>query len=361
MPSAETATLIIVFDDESPRASRLRPLALLDLPPGPDRRVRWHDPALVTVRLAAAPDSAVLGELERLPGIRRIRLLRGGERLVTTVGTAPEAIFSAAGGRPGETAVIAGPCSVESESQVLDIARFVKSVGAVALRGGAFKPRTSPYAFGGLGKEGVRMLARAREETGLPIVTEVLDPADLDLVAEVADVLQIGSRNMHCYPMLFRVGRNRQRKPILLKRGFAATLEEFLDAAEYVALGQLAAGRTEPCLMLCERGLRSPVQSTRFSLDVGAIPALQAETRLPVLVDPSHPAGLEPFVLPLASAALAAGADGLLVEVHYDPASAWCDGPQSLDYHKFEALMQVAREQAAIRPARLARLARSEA
>lgn len=354
MPSPETATLIIVFDEEAPHASRLRPLALLGLPSGPDMRVRWHEPGLVTARLAAVPDPGVLEELEGLPGVRRIRLLRGGERLVTTGGTAPEAIFAAAGERKGDTSVIAGPCSVESESQVLDIARFVKSAGAVALRGGAFKPRTSPYAFGGLGTEGLRLLARAREETGLPIVTEVLDAADLDLVAEVADVLQIGSRNMHCYPLLYRVGRNRQRKPILLKRGFAATLEEFLDAAEYVALGQLAAGRSEPCLMLCERGLRSPVQSTRFSLDVGAVPALQAETRLPVIVDPSHPAGLEPFVLPLASAALAAGADGLLVEVHFDPASAWCDGPQSLGYRQFESLMQIAREQAALRPARFA-------
>jgi 3-deoxy-7-phosphoheptulonate synthase len=227
--------------------------------------------------------------------------------------------------------VIAGPCSVESREQMLEVARSVKASGAVMIRGGAFKPRTLPYSFQGLGVEGLKILAEAREETGLPVVTEVISPESVRIVEEYADVLQIGARNMQNYPLLKRVGE--ASKPVLLKRGLASTIEEWLGAAEYV----LAGGNEK--VILCERGIRTYQKLTRFTLDLSAVPILKEVSPLPVVVDPSHGTGIRSLISPMAKAAVAAGADGLLIEVHPNPEEAKCDGPQSLRPKEFRELM----------------------
>jgi 3-deoxy-7-phosphoheptulonate synthase len=228
--------------------------------------------------------------------------------------------------------VIAGPCAVEDRRMLLDVARAVKTAGAAMLRGGAFKPRSSPYAFQGLGEQALELLAEARAATGLLVVTEVLDPRDVELVARYADVLQIGTRNMQNYALLAEVGRT--ARPVLLKRGYSATIDEFLLAAEHV----MANGN--PNVILCERGIRTFDTKTRNTLDVGAVPVLKSETHLPVIVDPSHAAGRADLVAPLAYAAVAAGADGLLIEVHPDPESARSDGEQSLTPDAFSTLVR---------------------
>jgi 3-deoxy-7-phosphoheptulonate synthase len=217
---------------------------------------------------------------------------------------------------------IAGPCTVESRDVMLDTARTVKDAGAQLLRGGAYKPRTSPYSFQGLGGEGLRLLAEAKAETGLPVVTELMDVRDLEPVLDVADVIQLGARNMQNYTLLTEVGR--AGRPVLIKRGLSATLEELLMAAEYV----LKEGNEN--VILCERGIRTFETSYRFTLDLMAVPVLQELTHLPVVVDPSHAAGKRDLVLPLARAAVAAGADGIIVEVHPRPEEALCDGPQQI-------------------------------
>lgn len=227
--------------------------------------------------------------------------------------------------------VMAGPCAVESESQLMATARAVKASGASILRGGAFKPRTSPYCFQGLKEDGLRLLALARAETGLPVVTEVMDARQLEMVAGCADILQIGSRNMQNFTLLEEVGRC--RTPVLLKRGMSATLEEYLQAAEYVLNG----GNDQ--VILCERGIRTFEPSTRNTLDLNAIPLLKRYTHLPVIVDPSHGTGHAWMVPRLACAAVAAGADGLLVEVHCDPPSALSDGAHSLTPEAFARMM----------------------
>lgn len=227
--------------------------------------------------------------------------------------------------------VIAGPCSVESREQMLEVARSVKASGAAMIRGGAFKPRTLPYSFQGLGVEGLKILAEAREETGLPVVTEVISPESVGIVEEYADVLQIGARNMQNYPLLKRVGE--ASKPVLLKRGLSSTVEEWLSAAEYV----LAGGNEE--VILCERGIRTYQKLTRFTLDLSAVPLLKEVSPLPVVVDPSHGTGVRSLVSPMAKAAVAAGADGLLIEVHPTPEEAKSDGPQSLRPNEFRELM----------------------
>ncbi len=230
----------------------------------------------------------------------------------------------------GSFTLMAGPCSVESSDQTLTVARAVKASGAHFLRGGAFKPRTSPYAFQGLKEEGLKILAAAREETGLPIITEVKDTATLDLVARYADVLQIGARNMQNYSLLEAVGES--RIPVMLKRGMSATLEELLMAAEYVA----SRGNTQ--IILCERGIRTFETATRNTLDLAAVCVLQRESHLPVIVDPSHATGVRELVAPMARAALAAGADGVMVEVHAAPSEALSDGPQALTPADFAEL-----------------------
>lgn len=227
--------------------------------------------------------------------------------------------------------MIAGPCSVENQKQTLDAARVVKAAGAKLLRGGAFKPRTSIYAFHGIGEDGLKILQMAKEETGLPIVTEVMSSEKVDLVAEYADVLQIGCRNMQNYPLLLEVGLS--EKPVLLKRGFNSTIKEFLLAAEYI----MAQGN--PNVILCERGIRTFETMTRNTLDLSAVPILKNLSHLPVIVDPSHATGKRELILPMSRAAIAAGTDALIVEVHPKPERALCDGAQSLHPEEFEDLM----------------------
>ncbi|HET6776736.1 MAG TPA: 3-deoxy-7-phosphoheptulonate synthase, partial [Actinomycetota bacterium] len=234
----------------------------------------------------------------------------------TTVKVGPAAV-----GRETFT-IIAGPCAVESEGQALAAARGAKAAGATILRGGAFKPRTSPYSFQGLGERGLEILARCREDTGLPVVTEVMEPRDVELVASWADALQVGTRNMQNFALLREVGAT--SKPVLLKRGFSATVEEWLMAAEYVA----QRGNSE--IILCERGIRTFETATRNTLDLGGMVVAQQESHLPVIVDPSHAMGVRELVAPMARAAIAAGADGVMVDVHHDPGEALCDGPQAL-------------------------------
>jgi 3-deoxy-7-phosphoheptulonate synthase len=231
-----------------------------------------------------------------------------------------------------DVVVMAGPCAVEGEAQILDIAHQVKGLGATVLRGGAFKPRTSPYAFQGLGRKGLELLAKAREETRLAIVTEALDPEGADLVAEYADIIQIGARNMQNYPLLRRAGKT--GKPVLLKRGLSATIDELLLAAEYI----LAEGNDD--VILCERGIRSFDTHTRNLLDLAAIPVVKSLSHLPIIADPSHGTGLRAKVTPMGRAAVAAGADGLIVEVHPDPPHAMSDGAQSLYPAQFGDLMK---------------------
>src|SRR5215211_2443997 len=227
---------------------------------------------------------------------------------------------------------IAGPCTVESREQLLDAAHAVNDAGAQLLRGGAYKPRTSPYSFQGLGEAGLRLLAEAKEEAGMPIVTEVMDARDLDAVLEVADVVQLGARNMQNYTLLTELGRS--GRPVLLKRGLSSSLEELLMAAEYI----LKEGNE--AVMLCERGIRTFETAYRFTLDLMAIPVLKELTHLPVVVDPSHAAGKRSLVEPLSLAAAAAGADGVIVEVHPCPEDAICDGPQALVAEDFEAYLR---------------------
>lgn len=230
----------------------------------------------------------------------------------------------------GHFAMIAGPCSVETEDQIIMVAQAVKAAGADLLRGGAFKPRTSPYAFQGLHGEGIRLLQKAREATGLPIVTEIMDTAHLSMFADV-DVIQVGARNMQNFELLKELGMT--KKPILLKRGLANTLQELLMSAEYIMAGG------NPNVILCERGIRTFETATRNTLDLGAVPVLHGLTHLPVVVDPSHATGISKLVAPMAFAATAAGADGLMIEVHNDPSKAWCDGPQSLTPEAFSDVM----------------------
>jgi 3-deoxy-7-phosphoheptulonate synthase len=227
--------------------------------------------------------------------------------------------------------VMAGPCSVESREQVLDVAAKVKAAGAAVLRGGAFKPRTSPYAFQGLEEEGLKLLAEAKRETGLPVITEVMEPDKVDVVAETADILQIGARNVQNFSLLRRVGA--AGKPVLLKRGMSTSIQEWLLSAEYVLSGG------NPNVILCERGIRTFETATRFTLDLNAVPVLKKLTHLPIVVDPSHGTGHWEYVESMAMAAVAAGADGLIVEVHPRPEEALSDGPQSLKPEKFAALM----------------------
>jgi 3-deoxy-7-phosphoheptulonate synthase len=281
--------------------------------------------------------------LEGQPGVDRVvpilkpyklasAQIRHGERTVLEIDGAK------VGG--GNFALIAGPCTVETREQTLETARVVRDAGATLLRGGAYKPRTSPYAFQGLGQEGLRLLAEAKAETGLPIVTELMDMRDLDAVLEVADVIQIGARNMQNYPLLAEIGRS--GRPALLKRGLSSTLDELLMAAEYI----LKEGN--PSVMLCERGIRTFENAYRFTLDLMAVPVLRELTHLPVIVDPSHAAGRRDLVLPLSLAAAAAGADGIIVEVHPNPDEAICDGPQALPTEGFAEYAQAVEQAAAL-------------
>ena len=274
-------------------------------------------------------------ELEGSPGVDRVVPILKPYKLASTQwGHGERTVLDIAGRKIGgpHFAMIAGPCTVESREQTLETARVVNDAGASFFRGGAYKPRTSPYAFQGLGQEGLRLLAEAKAETGLPIVTEVMDARDLDQVLEVADVIQIGARNMQNYPLLAEIGRC--GCPALLKRGLSSTLEELLMAAEYI----LKEGN--PGVILCERGIRTFETAYRFTLDLTAIPVLKELTHLPVIVDPSHAAGRRDLVLPLSLAAAAAGADGIIVEVHPRPDEAICDAAQQLPADDFADYME---------------------
>jgi len=264
------------------------------------------------------------------PFKRTSREYRHGEASEVVVSTPNGPVYI---GEHHPLSIVAGPCSVENEEMIVETARRVKAAGAQFLRGGAYKPRTSPYAFQGHGESALGLLVAAREATGLGIITEVMDAADLDKVAEVADVVQVGARNMHNFSLLKKVGA--QPKPVLLKRGMSATIEEWLMAAEYI----LAAGN--PNVILCERGIRTfDRQYARNTLDLSVLPVLRSLTHLPIMIDPSHGTGRAEYVPAMAMAAIAGGADSLMIEVHPNPAKALSDGPQSLTPERFDSLVQ---------------------
>ena len=273
------------------------------------------------------------GVFESLDGVERVVPLLGPSKLASRDFRKENSVFSIDGSQIGGQKIIlmAGPCAVESREQLIQSALAVKKAGAVALRGGAFKPRTSPYSFQGLGEEGLKILAEARDIVGLAIVTEVIAPEQVPLVAQYADVLQVGARNMQNYALLNAVGES--HKPVLLKRGLSSTIEEFLNAAEYIL------SHNNPRVILCERGIRTFETYTRNTLDINAIPVLKSLSHLPVVVDPSHGTGKREYVPAVSRAAIAAGADGLIVEVHPDPENALSDGAQSLRPEEFEDLV----------------------
>ena len=282
-------------------------------------------------------------ELQATPGVDKVLPISKPYKLASSQIThGRRSVLEIAGAKVGgdQFAMIAGPCTVESRAQTLDTARIVAGAGATMFRGGAYKPRTSPYAFQGLGQEGLRLLAEAKAQTGLPIVTEVMDARDLEAVLEVADVIQIGARNMQNYTLLSEVGRS--GAAALIKRGLSSTLEELLMAAEYI----LKEGNES--VMLCERGIRTFETAYRFTLDLMAIPVLKELTHLPVIVDPSHAAGRRDLVAPMSLAAAAAGADGIIVEVHPNPDEAICDAAQQLVAAEFPDYLDRVRAAAAV-------------
>ena len=268
-----------------------------------------------------------------LPGVESITRIMKPYKLASREFKAEDSLFSVSGIEIGSDRIVvmAGPCAVESEEQLAKAAKVVKEAGACILRGGAFKPRTSPFSFQGMKKAGLELLGRIKEQFGIPVITEVVDPHDVSLVSKYADILQIGSRNMQNYPLLTDVGRN--KRPVVLKRGFSCTVTEWLTAADYL----LSEGNTQ--VILCERGIRTFEDSARFSLDISSIPVIKRFSHLPIIVDPSHAAGHFSLVPAIAKAAVAAGADGLLIEVHPNPKEALVDGLQSLTPSDFARLM----------------------
>jgi 3-deoxy-7-phosphoheptulonate synthase len=298
----------------------------------------------LTPELSKGEDRSIIGVIggnayayreafAHLPGIQEIVQITKPYKLASREWQPKDTVIDVGGVKIGgdEVAMMAGPCSVEGVEMLMETARHVASRGAKILRGGAFKPRTSPYSFQGLGEDGLKMLARAREETGLKVITEVVTPGDVDLVARYADILQIGTRNMQNYALLQEAGKSGH--PVMLKRGMSSTIEEWLLAAEYL----LSQGNRN--VMLCERGIRTFETSTRFTLDINAVPLVRELSHLPVIVDPSQGTGRWSLVSPLSLAAVAAGANGLIVEVHPHPDDALSDGAQSLDFATFDRLM----------------------
>jgi 3-deoxy-7-phosphoheptulonate synthase len=298
-----------------------------------------------TPRVSAGSTRTVIGVIgdldgtrdvawDTLPGVERTMPVTGPLRFVSREAQVEDTIVEVGGHRigGGTLTVIAGPCAVENRDQLLEAGRAVKDAGAQILRGDAFKPRTSPYAFQGLGKEGLRLLAEARDELGMPFVAEVIDPRDVDLVSSYADIVRIGSRNMANFPLLQEVGR--QDKPVQLKRGFTSTIDEWLNAAEYIY------NEGNHQIILVERGIRTFETAARNTLDITAVPIVQALSHLPVFVDPSHASGKRSLVPPLAKAAIAAGADGIMVDVHPHPEQALVDGRQALPPEEFNDLMR---------------------
>ncbi len=286
--------------------------------------------------IGAIGDEAVLRglPLEVIPGVEEVHPILKPYKLASREFRKENTVIKVGGAEIGgkKIAVMAGPCAVENKALLIEIAKEVKGAGAAFIRGGAFKPRTSPYAFQGLGEEGLKYLSEARERTGLPVVTEVMDPRDMDLIVKYADIVQIGARNMQNFRLLKEVGA--YHKPVLLKRGISATIKEWLMSAEYI----MAGGNHN--VILCERGIRTYETATRNTLDLSAVPVLKQLTHLPVIVDPSHAVGKWDLVAPMAKAAVAAGADGLLIEVHPNPEEALSDGEQSLKPGVFRQLME---------------------
>ena len=308
---------------------KVRSLGLTPHPiSGTERRVV----AVVGNTGAVDPDDFAM-----LPGVAEALRVSQPFKLVSREVKEEDTVIDVDGVQVGGRAItiMAGPCSVESRDQILETARAVKTAGASILRGGAWKPRTSPYEFQGLREEGLKLLALAREETGLKIVTEVMSTDTVPVVAEYADILQVGARNMQNYPLLERLGQI--RKPIMLKRALSGTIREWLMAAEYIV------AKGNPNVMLCERGIRTFETATRNTLDINAIPVLKSLTHLPVIVDPSHGIGIRKHVAAIARAGIAAGADGIMVEVHPRPEKALSDGHQSLAFPEFDALMREVR------------------
>jgi 3-deoxy-7-phosphoheptulonate synthase len=271
--------------------------------------------------------------LAALPGVEEALPILSPYKLVSRECKPDDTVVDVGGVQIGgkKLVVMAGPCSVETQARLLSIAQDVKAAGALILRGGAFKPRTSPYAFQGLGEEGLEYLAEAKRQTGLPIITEMMDPRDMPLMMKYADIIQIGARNMQNFRLLSEVGSH--DKPVMLKRGLSATIKEFLLSAEYI----LAAGNQK--VILCERGIRTFETMTRNTLDLSAIPVIRKLSHLPIIIDPSHAVGKTELVAPMARAAVAAGADGLMIEVHSHPTEAYCDGEQALLPSDFKTLM----------------------
>ena len=311
-----------------------------------DEVIRWIESVGYKAHLSKGVERTIIGAVgderekvrlkaaEDMPGVDRVMPILQPYKLAsreTKDGNTVIKVGDVEIGGP-KCVIMAGPCAVESEEQLMESAFVVKKAGASMLRGGAFKPRTSPYSFQGLGEEGLKILAMAREKTGLPVVTEVMSASDVELVESYADVLQVGARNAQNFALLKAVGL--AKKPVLLKRGMMTTLEELLMSAEYV----MSSGNDN--VILCERGIRTFETAMRNTLDISAVPVLKDKTHLPVIVDPSHAIGQWRFVLPLAKAAVAVGSDGLLIEVHPDPQKALSDGPQSLKPEKFRSLME---------------------
>ena len=287
-----------------------------------------HQTILGLVGDTSRIDIESISQLKIVEAVRRIQEpFKNANRKFHPLDTVIQVGNSCIGG--GSLTLIAGPCSVESEEQIISVARDVKSSGAQILRGGAFKPRTSPYAFQGLREEGIKLLLKAKKDTGLPVVTEIMDLSQLDLFDEI-DIIQVGARNMQNFELLKQLGHS--GKPVLLKRGLSNTYQELLMSAEYI----MAFGNEQ--VILCERGIRTFENYTRNTLDISAVPALKKLSHLPVVIDPSHAAGIAEFVSPLSMAAVASGADGLMIEVHNDPPRAKCDGAQSLTPESFDKL-----------------------
>jgi len=325
--------MIIVMKGSAPKADVEHVIKLIE-EMGYQSHVIWGTQRTVIGAVGDERGKARLQSLEVLPNVESVVPILQPFKLAGREFKSTPSVVKVGNVEIGgdKIVVIAGPCTVESEELLMDIARLAKEAGATILRGGAFKPRTSPYAFQGMGKEGLRLLALAREETGLAIVTEVMKPEDVDLIAETADMLQIGARNVQNFALLKRCGE--VGKPVLLKRGMSSTIQEFLMAAEYI----LSEGNYN--VVLCERGIRTFETATRFTLDLNAVPVLKKLSHLPVIVDPSHGTGHWEYVSPMAKAGVACGADGLMVEMHMRPEMAVSDGIQSLKPEMFRQLMK---------------------
>ena len=311
-----------------------------------DNVIKWIESVGYKVHLSKGVERTIIGAVgdergkvalkaaENMPGVEKVMPILAPYKLASRESREGNTVIKVGDAEIGgpRCVVMAGPCAVESPEQLMEAAEVVKKAGASMLRGGAFKPRTSPYSFQGMGEEGLKLLAETREKTGLPVVTEAMSAEEVKLVERYADVIQIGARNVQNFALLKAAGL--AKKPVLLKRGMMTTLEELLMSAEYI----LASGNDE--VILCERGIRTFETAMRNTLDISAVPVLKDKTHLPVIVDPSHAIGQWQFVLPLAKAAVAVGADGLLIEVHPNPEQALCDGAQSLKPERFAKLME---------------------